>query len=76
MSIEIKQCALCGERVAVDRAVVGDAGGAVCIECVWLSVDVLEDRGEVRPLVQRLDEDEDAAESSAVFDRRTLPPTT
>ncbi|MCA9584781.1 MAG: hypothetical protein KC657_05435 [Myxococcales bacterium] len=73
MSIETKQCALCGERVGVDRAVVGDVGGAVCIDCVWLSVDVLEDRGEVRPLVQKLD---DETENSAVFDRRTIPPAT
>lgn len=59
-------CALCGERVADENAVVGERG-AVCVECVWMCLSVLEDRGMVRPLQQHHADDDE--ETSAVFDR-------
>ncbi len=63
-------CSMCGESAAPDRAIVGDTG-AICVDCVWMCVDILEERGEKRPDPDAFDEFE---ETSKVHDRGTFPP--
>ena len=60
---------MCGEPAAPDRAIVGDTG-AICVDCVWMCVDILDERGETRPE----DAADDYDETSKVHERGTLPP--
>lgn len=62
-------CSMCGETAAPARAIVGDTG-AICVECVWMCVDILDERGEKRPE----DVFADFEETSKVHERGTLPP--
>jgi hypothetical protein len=62
---------MCGEGTAPERAIVGDAG-AICVDCVWMCVDILEERGEKRP--EDHSNDFEADETSQVYERGTLPP--
>ena len=60
---------MCGEPAAPERAIVGDTG-AICVDCVWMCVDILDERGEKRPQ----DDDGEFEETSKVHERATLPP--
>lgn len=69
---------MCGESAPPDRAIVGDTG-AICVDCVWMCVDILEERGEQRPALDSdTGEDQPAfdefEETSKVHDRGTFPP--
>lgn len=65
---------MCGESAVPDRAIVGDTG-AICVECVWMCVDILEERGEKRPDADaEVEPSDDFDETSKVHDRGTFPP--
>ncbi|HEX7604651.1 MAG TPA: ClpX C4-type zinc finger protein [Polyangiaceae bacterium] len=62
-------CSMCGEPVAPDRAIVGDTG-SICVDCVWMCVDILDERGEKRPE----DADDEFEETSKVYEKGSIPP--
>jgi len=64
-------CSMCGEPITPERAIIGDAG-AICVDCVWMCVDILDERGEKRPTM--FDSGFEAEETSQVYERGTLPP--
>jgi hypothetical protein len=68
-------CSMCGEPTAPDHAIIGDAG-AICVACVWMCVDILEERGEKRPSesARTLGGEFDDEETSQVYERGSIPP--
>lgn len=62
-------CSMCGDAAPEERAILGDKG-AICVDCVWMCVDILDERGERRPAAG----DFDPEETSKVYDRSTFPP--
>lgn len=61
-------CSMCGEPTTPERAIAGDAA-VICVDCVWMCVDILDERGENRP-----DLADEFEETSKVHPRGTVPP--
>ena len=61
-------CSMCGEGTTEDRGIVGD-NAVICVECVWMCADILEERGEKRPTGLG-----DFDDTSKVHPRGTVPP--
>lgn len=64
---------MCGEGVEEGRAIAGDSG-VICVECVWMCVDILEERGEKRPARSTANLEDEFDEKSEVHPRGTVPP--
>lgn len=61
-------CSMCSEVVPEARAIVGE-NAVICVDCVWMCVDILDERGERRPT-----EVDEYDEKSEVHPRGTIPP--